>query len=169
MHARQGLSSLLRKELSTWQLLRARFLLACESFAVAKQLAGGSGRSSLLTLLLQLFNGNATLAYTLMVNQTALHGLPGAINSMNSALLRAITGNIAGAIITTSHPLPTLPDEVSVKVSQLSGQALRVARHVLDPCQAPLLPQNWASACCTMFLMWLQHWIHSEHSEQHCG
>ena len=78
-----------------------------------------------------------------MVNQTALHGLPGAINSMNSALLRAITGNTAGAIVTTSHPLPTLPDELSVKVSQLSGQAVRVARQVLDPGQAPLLPPDW--------------------------
>ena len=95
-------------------------------------------------LLLQLFTGNASLAYTLMVNQTALHGLPGAINSMNSALLRAITGNIAGAIITTSHPLPTLPDEVSVKVSQLSGQAVRGVRQDFDACQATFLPPDQA-------------------------
>ena len=33
------------------------------------------------------------VSYTVLLNQTAIHGLPAALNAANTALLRAFTGN----------------------------------------------------------------------------
>jgi hypothetical protein len=62
------------------------------------------------------------VAYTLLLNQTAIHGVPAAINAANSALLRAFTGNANASMRVTNYPLPTVSDEDAVKVSQMSGK-----------------------------------------------
>ena len=61
------------------------------------------------------------LDYTVLINQTAIHSLPAVLNQVNSALLRAVTGDPDSSISLTRHPLPTLPLERTVQVSQESG------------------------------------------------
>ena len=66
---------------------------------------------------------NATLLdYTLLINQTAIHSLPAVINSVNSVLLRATTGNPAATISLTRHPLPVLQNERAQQVTQETGE-----------------------------------------------
>ncbi len=61
------------------------------------------------------------LEYTVMINQTAIHSLPAVINSVNSALLRATTGNPDLTISLTRHPLPLLQNERKQQVAQETG------------------------------------------------
>lgn len=61
------------------------------------------------------------VAYTILLNQTAIHGVPAAINAANTALLRAFTGNATASMRVTNYPLPTVSNEDAVKVSQMSG------------------------------------------------
>lgn len=63
------------------------------------------------------------VAYTILVNQTAIHGVPAALNAANTALLRAFTGNANASMQVTNHPLPTVASEDAVKVSQMSGKS----------------------------------------------
>jgi hypothetical protein len=62
------------------------------------------------------------VAYTILLNQTAIHGVPAAINAANTALLRAFTGNGNASMRVTNYPLPTVSNEDAVKVSQMSGK-----------------------------------------------
>lgn len=61
------------------------------------------------------------VAYTVLFNTTATHGLPAAINEASSALLRAVTGNPAAGISVRNHPMPTLQNEAAVKFSKVAG------------------------------------------------
>ena len=61
------------------------------------------------------------VAYTALLNQTAIHGLPATLNAANTALLRARTGQANATIRLTNHPLPTVSSEDTVKVNQMSG------------------------------------------------
>lgn len=61
------------------------------------------------------------MAYTVLFNTTATHGLPAALNEASSALLRAVTGNPAAGISVRSHPMPTLQNEAAVKFSKVAG------------------------------------------------
>jgi hypothetical protein len=72
-----------------------------------------------------------------LTNQTAIHGVPAAINAASTALLRTLTANASAAIGVSSHPLPTLPQEVSVRVGQMSG-----AMAVYLSIYLPSLPQE---------------------------
>lgn len=78
------------------------------------------------------------MAYTVLLNQTAIHGVPAALNAANTALLRAFTGNANASMRVTNHPLPTVASEDAVKVSQMSGkfQADHSATCVSDPAAA---------------------------------
>lgn len=78
-----------------------------------------------LTPVMQVLASDSLLDYTVLVNQTAIHSLPAVLNQVNSALLRAVTGNLASSISLTRHPLPTLPSERSIQVSQESGALLQ--------------------------------------------
>lgn len=62
------------------------------------------------------------MAYTILLNQTAIHGVPAALNAANTALLRAFTGNANASMRVTNYPLPTVSNEDAVKVSQMSGK-----------------------------------------------
>ena len=86
------------------KLLLSHWRHACDGVQVAGRLAAGH------------------VAYTLLLNQTAIHGVPAAINAANSALLRAFTGNANASMRVTNYPLPTVSDEDAVKVSQMSGK-----------------------------------------------
>lgn len=66
------------------------------------------------------------VAYTVLLNQTAIHGVPAALNAANSALLRAWTGRGSASIRLDNHPLPTLSNEDTVRVNQMSGNLLMV-------------------------------------------
>lgn len=80
------------------------------------------------------------VAYTLLLNQTAIHGVPAAINAANSALLRAFTGNANASMRVTNYPLPTVSDEDAVKVSQMSGKRGKMpwqADALLRPARTP--------------------------------
>ena len=64
----------------------------------------------------------SALAYTVLVNQTAIHAMPEIIRSTSSALLKAATGQKDASISVTNHPLPTLSHEVSIEVSRETGE-----------------------------------------------
>ncbi len=61
------------------------------------------------------------MEYTVLLNQTAIHGVPAALNAANTALLRAFTGDVNASIRAVNHPLPTVRNEDAVKVEQMSG------------------------------------------------
>ena len=61
------------------------------------------------------------MAYTVLFNTTATHGLPAAINAASSALLRTVTGNPAAGISVRNHPMPTLQNEAAVRFSKVAG------------------------------------------------
>jgi hypothetical protein len=70
---------------------------------------------------------NSTLAvgpvkYTVLVNQTAIHGVPTALNAVNQALLRAWTGAPDASIQLVNHPLPMVLGEDALVVNQMSGK-----------------------------------------------
>lgn len=68
---------------------------------------------------------------TIMANQTALHGVPIAINSLHSALLRWMLVNDSATITTINQPLLPRSDEASARVSELSALLLLVLCFVL--------------------------------------
>ena len=74
-----------------------------------------------------LLQGNGTLAdgpvqYTVLVNQTAIHGVPTALNAVNQALLRAWTGAPDASIRLVNNPLPMVLGEDALVVNQMSGE-----------------------------------------------
>ena len=73
---------------------------------------------------MQILGPEQPVIYTLLVNQTAMHALPAAINSMSSALLRAVTGDKDARLSVTNYPLPTLSHERSIEVSRQTGTYL---------------------------------------------
>jgi len=71
---------------------------------------------------------NSTLAagpvqYTVLVNQTAIHGVPTALNAVNQALLRAWTGAPDASIRLVNNPLPMVLGEDALVVNQMSGES----------------------------------------------
>ena len=70
----------------------------------------------------QIVDLESALAYTVLVNQTAIHAMPEIIRSTSSALLKAATGQKDASISVTNHPLPTLSHEVSIEVSRETGE-----------------------------------------------
>jgi len=62
---------------------------------------------------------------TLLVNETAYHALPTAVNQVSNALLRAVAGKQA-KISVRSHPLPALPTELSQQIETSAGNLLLV-------------------------------------------
>ena len=68
---------------------------------------------------------------TLMVNETAFHGLPLAVGDACTALLRLASGDPAAEILVRSHPLPALPFEVSQQIEASAGNLLLVLLVVL--------------------------------------
>ncbi|GAB4821282.1 hypothetical protein N2152v2_008328 [Parachlorella kessleri] len=75
-------------------------------------------------------NGSAaagqSIKYTLLVNQTAVHGLPAVTNQVHSALLRWVTGDPGAAIHATNYPLPVIHGEQSMRINEQSGSLLLV-------------------------------------------
>jgi hypothetical protein len=67
------------------------------------------------------FSGKTQYVYTVLVNQTAKHALPVAINEMSNALLRALRSREGdppvGHIKTSVEPFPVLPDEQRVRLA----------------------------------------------------
>lgn len=59
--------------------------------------------------------------YTILVNQTAIHGVPTALNAANQALLRAFTGQPSAGIKVANYPLPMVLGEEALAVNQMSG------------------------------------------------
>lgn len=72
---------------------------------------------------LQVLADGGRVAYTVLFNTTATHGLPAALNSASNALLRSITSGSAAdrRISVVNHPMPTLKDEAAVKFSRVAG------------------------------------------------
>ena len=60
--------------------------------------------------------------YTVLVNQTAIHGVPTALNAVNQALLRAWTGAPDASIRLVNNPLPMVLGEDALVVNQMSGE-----------------------------------------------
>ncbi|KAK9828547.1 hypothetical protein WJX72_000707 [[Myrmecia] bisecta] len=85
-----------------------------------------TGQPSYDAVFMQQLDQPSAAIFTLLVNQTAIHGLPAALNSASSALLRMITGRPDAGISVVNHPLPTLKNELAVQVSQSSGDLLLV-------------------------------------------
>eukprot|EP00873_Tetraselmis_striata_P005020 jgi/Tetstr1/425284/TSEL_015736.t1 len=69
-------------------------------------------------------NGNGA-AFTVLVNETACHALPLAINQASTALLRMVAGPQA-EITVGSKPLPALPTELSEQLENAAGNLLLV-------------------------------------------
>ena len=65
------------------------------------------------------------MAYTVMFNTTAIHGLPAALNAASNALLHSLPGGTEGgaSIDVRNHPMPTLPGEPAVRFSKVAGEA----------------------------------------------
>ena len=76
--------------------------------------------------------GDTLLDYTLLINQTAIHSLPAVINAVNTALLRATTGDPQRTISLTRHPLPLLQYERKQQVAQETGVLARPGYIVLN-------------------------------------
>ena len=55
-----------------------------------------------------------------MVNQTAMHALPAAINGLSNALLASVAGP-GSRITVTNSPLPIIPQELFAQVSHAAG------------------------------------------------
>eukprot|EP00887_Chlorella_sp_A99_P005937 scaffold29.g5937.t1 len=66
------------------------------------------------------------LRYTLLANQTAVHGLPTSLSAAHSALLRWVTGATGARIAPSSQPLPVVRGELEQRVSQASSTLLLV-------------------------------------------
>ena len=75
-----------------------------------------------MLLCLQVLTNDSLLDYTVLINQTAIHSLPAVINQVNSALLRAATGDSSRGISLTRHPLPVLQSEKRQQVTQETGK-----------------------------------------------
>ena len=71
-------------------------------------------------------NSSRSLRYSVLANQTAVHGLPASLNQMHSALLRWITSDASAAIVATNHPLPVVFGEAEQRASQASSTLLLV-------------------------------------------
>ena len=87
------------------------------------------------------------MAYTVMFNTTAIHGLPAALNAASNALLQAVASGDA-RIGVRNHPMPTLPGEPAIKFSKIAGAAL-----LSLPC---VLPQRCPGVWCTCYA-----WMHA--------
>lgn len=70
---------------------------------------------------LQVLSPNSAASFTVLVNQTATHAVPTVLNSLSSALLRAVTEDPAARLTVTNHPLPTLTTEQAISVSRDTG------------------------------------------------
>lgn len=64
----------------------------------------------------------AVLQYSVLVNQTAIHGLPAAITQAHAALLRWLTGDPSADMRSASHPLPVLPHEQDMRITEAAGK-----------------------------------------------
>ena len=69
----------------------------------------------------QILSPEQPVTYTVLVNQTATHAVPAALNSVHNALLRALTGDPQATIAVTNHPMPTLSHEAAIEVSRETG------------------------------------------------
>ena len=69
----------------------------------------------------QVLDASIPVQYTILVNQTATHAIPAALNAANTALLRAATGRADANISVVNYPLPTLTHEAAIQVSQAAG------------------------------------------------
>lgn len=58
---------------------------------------------------------------TMMVNETALFGLSAAVNALNTALLRLVTGDVNASVGVVNHPLPLVRNEAAVTLSHMAG------------------------------------------------
>lgn len=75
-------------------------------------------------LSLQVLTSEESASFTVMANQTATHAVPAIINSLSSALLRAVTGDQDASIAVNNHPLATLAGEKAIAVSRETGKHL---------------------------------------------
>ena len=64
------------------------------------------------------------LQYSVLSNQTAIHGLPAALTQLHSALLRWVTGDSGAELRLTAWPLPVLPREEEQRVTEAAGTVL---------------------------------------------
>jgi hypothetical protein len=72
----------------------------------------------------QVLGAGGGVAYTVMFNTTAIHGLPAALNAASNALLRSLAAAGESASIgVRNHPMPTLPGEPAVRFSKVAGEA----------------------------------------------
>lgn len=58
---------------------------------------------------------------TLLINETALFGLSAAVNALNTALLRLVTGDLNASVGVVNHPLPLVKNEAAVTLSHMAG------------------------------------------------
>lgn len=61
---------------------------------------------------------------TLLINETALFGLSAAVNALNNALLRLVTGDLNASVGIVNHPLPLVKNEAAVTLSHMAGAAV---------------------------------------------
>ncbi|KAL4853959.1 ATP-binding cassette sub-family A member 3 [Chlorella vulgaris] len=78
--------------------------------------------------------GGGAVQYSVMANQTAIHGLPAAVTQasrVHAALLRWLTGDNGADIRLTSHPFPALAHEQDMQINEEAGTLLLVMCVVL--------------------------------------
>ena len=88
---------------------------------------------------MQLLTQDAPFSATLLVNQTAIHGIPAGINRLTEALLGTL-GAAEPHVRVVNQPMDSVPGEQSVKIQEAAGQ----------PSQgmATKLKRGWASWSC---------------------
>ena len=79
--------------------------------------------SNEIMLSCQVLTPGQTATFTVLANQTATHAVPAILNSLSSALLRAVTGDQDASIAVNNHPLATLAGEKAIAVSPRNRQA----------------------------------------------
>ena len=86
------------------------------------------------TLSYQVLTPGQPASFTVMANQTATHAVPAILNSLSSALLRAITGDQDASIAVNNHPLATLAGEKAIAVSRETGKPIDEELASAIPC-----------------------------------
>ena len=112
------LSCCLCKQLEEKTAAQVAFVIGWELSA----LASSQVADVRLWSLVQILSPEQPVTYTVLVNQTATHAVPAALNSVHNDLLKALTGNPQARITVTNHPMPTLSHEAAIEVSRETGR-----------------------------------------------
>jgi hypothetical protein len=118
----------------------------------------------------QVLAAGGRVAYTVLFNTTATHGLPAALNAASNALLHSMRGDAAaGSIAVVNHPMPTLQGEAAIQFSKIAGASVHVAQSLQATQSYPqcmcrrmegLSSNIIVSLTRSLLCKWFVHWLY---------